>query len=48
MREKILEVAIEQFSHYGVRIATMEDIARLTGISKKTIYQEFKDKKELV
>jgi AcrR family transcriptional regulator len=48
MREKILEVAIEQFSHYGVRIVTMEDIARLTGISKKTIYQEFKDKKELV
>ena len=26
----------------------MEDIARLAGISKKTIYQEFKDKKELV
>lgn len=48
MREKILEVAIEQFSHYGVRIVTMEDIARLTGISKKTVYQEFKDKKELV
>ncbi|MEN2284432.1 TetR/AcrR family transcriptional regulator [Algoriphagus sp. SE2] len=48
MRDKILEVAIEQFSHYGVRIVTMEDIARLTGISKKTIYQEFKDKKELV
>ncbi len=48
MREKILEIAIEQFSHYGVRIVTMEDIARLTGISKKTIYQEFKDKKELV
>jgi len=48
MRQKILEVAIEQFSHYGVRIVTMEDIARLTGISKKTVYQEFKDKKELV
>ncbi|UZD22608.1 TetR/AcrR family transcriptional regulator [Algoriphagus halophytocola] len=48
MRQKILEVAIEQFSHYGVRIVTMEDIARLIGISKKTLYQEFKDKKELI
>lgn len=48
MREKILGIAIEQFSQYGVRAITMEDIARLAGISKKTIYQEFKDKKQLV
>ncbi len=48
MREKILGIAIEQFSQYGVRTITMEDIARLAGISKKTIYQEFKDKKQLV
>lgn len=48
MREKILEIASEQFSLYGVRTITMEDIARLAGISKKTIYQEFKHKKELV
>lgn len=48
MRQKILEVAVEQFSRYGVRTVTMEDIARLVGISKKTIYQEFRDKKELV
>ena len=48
MKSKILEVAIEQFSRYGVRTVTMEDIARLAGISKKTIYQEFKDKKDLV
>lgn len=48
MRQKILEVAVEQFSRYGVRTVTMEDIARLSGVSKKTIYQEFKDKKELV
>lgn len=48
MRKKILEVAVEQFSRFGVRTITMEDIARLSGVSKKTIYQEFKDKKELV
>lgn len=48
MRDKILGIASEQFSQYGVRAITMEDIARMAGISKKTIYQEFKDKKELV
>ena len=48
MREKILQVASEQFSQYGIRAITMEDIARLVGISKKTIYQEFIDKKQLV
>jgi AcrR family transcriptional regulator len=48
MRERILELASEQFMRYGVRTITMEDIARNAGISKKTIYQEFKDKKELV
>lgn len=48
MRERILGIACEQFSQYGVRAITMEDIARLAGISKKTIYQEFVDKKQLV
>ncbi|SHO62783.1 TetR/AcrR family transcriptional regulator [Algoriphagus zhangzhouensis] len=47
-REKILDVAMEQFTKYGVRNTTMDDIARLMGISKKTLYQEFKDKKDLV
>ena len=39
---------MEQFTKYGVRNTTMDDIARLMGISKKTLYQEFKDKKDLV
>lgn len=48
MRERILELAGEQFTRFGVRTVTMEDIARLAGISKKTVYLEFKDKKDLV
>lgn len=48
IRERILEVAIGQFSRYGVRNVTMDDIARQLGISKKTLYQEFKDKKDLL
>lgn len=48
MRDKILDVSMEQFARYGVRNITMDDLARQVGISKKTLYQEFKDKKELV
>lgn len=48
MREKILDHATEQFTRFGVRSITMDDIARNLGISKKTIYQDFKDKRELV
>lgn len=47
-RKRILEIATEQFARYGVRAVTMEDIARQAGVSKKTIYQEFSDKKDLV
>lgn len=47
-RKRILEIATEQFARYGVRTVTMEDIARLAGVSKKTVYQEFDDKKDLV
>lgn len=47
-RQRILEIAIAQFARFGVRAITMEDLARQAGISKKTIYQEFEDKKDLV
>lgn len=47
-REKIIVTSIDQFMHYGIRSVTMDDIARLAGISKKTIYQEFTDKNHLV
>jgi len=47
-RQRILEIATEQFARFGVRTFTMEDLARQAGISKKTIYQEFEDKKDLV
>lgn len=48
IKDRIVEIATEQFFRYGVRAVTMEDIARQGGISKKTIYQEFADKKDLV
>lgn len=36
------------FSQYGVKSITMDDIAKHLGMSKKTIYQHFADKNELV
>ena len=48
LREKIIERASELMMQFGIRTVTMDDISRDLGISKKTIYQYFKDKKELV
>lgn len=47
-KDKIIETATEQFMRFGVRSVTMDDIARQAGVSKKTIYQEFSDKNQLV
>jgi AcrR family transcriptional regulator len=46
--EKILSASIELFSQYGFKTITMDDIARRAGISKKTLYQHFANKHEVV
>lgn len=46
--ERILETTDQLFHQYGIRRVTMDDIATQCGMSKKTIYQYFKDKDELV
>ncbi len=48
MRERILTEAERLFWKYGVRSVTMEDIAKQLGISKKTIYQHFNDKEQVL
>lgn len=47
-RERILKAAQELFFSYGIRSITMDDIARHLSISKKTIYQFFDDKDQIV
>ncbi len=47
-REKILTGAQGLFLKYGIRSVSMDDIARHLSISKKTIYQYFADKDEIV
>ncbi len=46
--ERILEGVDELFFRHGIRRVTMDDIAQHLSISKKTIYQHFKDKDEIV
>jgi AcrR family transcriptional regulator len=47
-KERILQKAYELFFRYGVRSVSMDDIAAQLGMSKKTLYQYFTDKEELV
>lgn len=48
IKDRILRGALEHFFRFGVRNVTMDDLARNLGVSKKTIYQCFADKNELV
>jgi AcrR family transcriptional regulator len=48
IREKILEGTEVLFMKFGVRSVSMDDIARHLAVSKKTLYQHFADKDELV
>ena len=45
---KILHGAEALFMRYGFKSITMDDVAREMGISKKTLYQYFTDKHDLV
>lgn len=47
-KERILLKAHELFNRYGIRSVSMDDIAAPLGMSKKTLYQYYADKDELV
>jgi AcrR family transcriptional regulator len=48
IRDKIIQRATEQFMLDGVKSVTMDDIAGALGMSKRTIYEHFANKKELL
>lgn len=48
IRDRITEEATKQFFKLGIRNVTMDEIAVTIGISKRTLYETFKDKSELV
>ncbi|MFT5581022.1 MAG: AcrR family transcriptional regulator [Psychromonas sp.] len=47
-KEEILLRASQMFMHFGLKSVTMDDLAKEMGVSKKTLYQEFADKKDLI
>jgi AcrR family transcriptional regulator len=48
IKRKILKGAESLFMKYGVRSISMDDIARHLSVSKKTLYQHFEDKEDIV
>jgi AcrR family transcriptional regulator len=48
VRDRILKEAAREFFQFGIRNVTMDEIAHKLGISKRTIYETFKDKTELL
>lgn len=47
-KERIIQEAKNLFLRLGIRSVSMDEIATQLGISKKTVYQHFQDKDELV
>ena len=46
--QNISEKAAKLFKKFGIKSITMDDVARETGMSKKTLYQIVADKSELI
>ncbi len=48
LKDRILEIAISSFIENGIRAVKMDDIAQKLGISKRTLYEIYVDKEELL
>lgn len=48
IRQRILEGAEQLFFRFGIRSISMDEVARHLAMSKKTLYQHFENKEELV
>lgn len=47
-RERIIEAAAAMFAEQGIKSIRMDDIAHTLGMSKRTLYEMFDDKEELL
>ncbi|NNF23141.1 MAG: TetR/AcrR family transcriptional regulator, partial [Saprospiraceae bacterium] len=47
-KESLLKSAKDLFYKYGIKSVSMDDLARMLGVSKKTIYTYIENKKDLV
>jgi len=48
IRDRIIEEATKEFMLYGTRSVSIDNIAAALGISKRTVYENFRDKTDLV
>lgn len=48
LRERLIERAMQDFSKHGIRAVKMDDLATELGVSKRTMYEIFKDKETLL
>ena len=48
LRARIIEKAMQDFSMHGIRAVKMDDLANELAISKRTLYEIFKDKETLL
>jgi AcrR family transcriptional regulator len=48
IKDRIIEGASQMFMTYGIKSVTMDSLANQFGISKRTIYEVFSDKDELL
>ncbi len=48
VKQRIIKKSCDEYCKYGVRSVTMDELSLSLGMSKRTIYETFHDKKELV
>ena len=47
-RNRIIEITCDIITRQGIRSARVDDVARIAGISKRTLYEMFEDKNALI
>lgn len=48
LKERIIVKASELFCQYGIKSVSMDELASSLGISKRTIYENFRDKEDIL
>lgn len=48
LRQRIIDISNELFRTFGLKTVSMDDIAKKVGISKRTLYETFSSKDELL
>ena len=48
LKEQIVTTAMSQFVKFGIKAVRMDDIASMLGISKRTLYEIYENKEELL